>query len=313
VDYYYPNTRIFINKLDIRDGEELLNIQRKVSAYRISQLEKNPIKGNLDFEHLKNIHKHIFQDIYDWAGKTREVDIYKGLKQFTDVALIEKQINSLFEELKNDEYLIPDYGNDFFARQLSYYYNKINSCHPFRDGNGRAQREFITTLANVAGYELDIYNNKAKEDLMKASIEARHKNEYSLLDSVFESSISKISIQEQQKFINSISSDKYNEIMKVFQAVKYPKEFVELIPKHEEKIRGLNAEIEELRAQVKSLAKNNHVLSDALKDILVVGGHEEQVKGLKKGTENQSQARNKSAEKGSKNVHRPAPKKSHDR
>jgi len=283
VDYYYPNTRVFINKLDIRDGEELLQVQRKVAAYRIGQLRENPIKGDLNFEHLKNIHKHIFQDIYDWAGKSREVDIYKGLKQFTDAALIEKQISELFEDLKKDEYLIPDYGKDYLAKQLAYYYNKINSCHPFRDGNGRSQREFIKILANVAGYELNINNSKSKDNLMKASIEARHNGNYSLLDSVFESSIKKISIQEQQKFISSISSDKYSEVTKVFQDVKDQKDFIELRPKHEEEIRGLNtelknksAEIEELRTQVKALAKNNRVLSNALEDILVANGHEEE-------------------------------------
>lgn len=86
------------------------------------------------------------------------------------------------------------------------------------------------------------------------------------------------------------------------------------LSKHEEEIRGLNAEIEELRTLVKDLAKNNRALSGALEDILVASGREELVKGLKKEAESQPQFEIKNADKDTKNTHQqPTPKKSHER
>lgn len=76
--YCYANTDILINKLNIRDQVELSKAETKITTIQCTELQKNPIKGNFDFNHLKSIHKFIFQDIYDWAGKERTVDIGKG-------------------------------------------------------------------------------------------------------------------------------------------------------------------------------------------------------------------------------------------
>ena len=67
--YCYPGTNILINKLNITADEELFNMERELVALRTLDLDKNPIKGNFDFDHLKSIHHFLFQDIYSWAGK----------------------------------------------------------------------------------------------------------------------------------------------------------------------------------------------------------------------------------------------------
>jgi cell filamentation protein len=76
--YCYPNSDVLINKLNIREQDKLYTFERRLTMLRLLELMDNPIRGQFDFRHLKEIHAYIFQDIYDWAGKVRTVDIAKG-------------------------------------------------------------------------------------------------------------------------------------------------------------------------------------------------------------------------------------------
>lgn len=76
--YCYPNSEVLINKLNITNQKELQQAEMKITAIRLQELQKNPIKGRYDFAHLKAIHHYIFQDLYEWAGKERTVEIGKG-------------------------------------------------------------------------------------------------------------------------------------------------------------------------------------------------------------------------------------------
>lgn len=67
--YCYPNSDVLKNKLNITNAEELFETEKELTIIRLQELQKNPIKGNFDFKHLKDIHEYIFQDLYDWAGK----------------------------------------------------------------------------------------------------------------------------------------------------------------------------------------------------------------------------------------------------
>ena len=72
--YCYTNTNVLINKLNITDSELLFMAEEKYTLLRLHELQKKPIKGSFDFEHLKAIHKYIFQDLYEWAGQVRKVE-----------------------------------------------------------------------------------------------------------------------------------------------------------------------------------------------------------------------------------------------
>lgn len=76
-DNCYEGTTCLINKLDIRDEKQLDVVESQITVAKISMLQQNPIDGNFDFEHYKAIHKFIFEDLYDWAGIPRVVDISK--------------------------------------------------------------------------------------------------------------------------------------------------------------------------------------------------------------------------------------------
>ena len=168
--YCYPNTDVLINKLDIKDKELLEEADALYSAQRLLELEAEPIEGNFDLQHLKKIHYYIFQDLYEFAGKIREEDITKGNTHFAKSQYIVPNANELFKELKNENFLL-EMSIDQFAKRASYYMAELNILHPFRDGNGRAIREFIRSLALECGYELK-WNSISKDKLFNASVKS---------------------------------------------------------------------------------------------------------------------------------------------
>ena len=102
--YCYPNSDVLINKLNIREQDKLYAFERRLTMLRLLELMDNPIRGQFDFRHLKEIHAYIFQDIYDWAGKVRTVDIAKG-NMFCNVRFIPEQAEEIFSKLKKEKYL----------------------------------------------------------------------------------------------------------------------------------------------------------------------------------------------------------------
>ena len=167
--YCYPNSNVLINKLNIHDSDKLLEAERKLTMLRLMDLLEKPVTGKFDFAHLRNIHKYIFQDIYSWAGKIRTVDIAKS-NMFCKVQFIEMQASELFEKLQNDDYL-KQLPKEKFVQKVSYYFSEINALHPFREGNGRTQREFIRQLAYESGYILHFAVISEKE-MVEASIDS---------------------------------------------------------------------------------------------------------------------------------------------
>ena len=76
--YCYSGSNVLKNKMGIRDKERLYETERKLTMLRIMELLDKPVRGALDLKHLQAIHAYIFQDVYDWAGELRKVDIAKG-------------------------------------------------------------------------------------------------------------------------------------------------------------------------------------------------------------------------------------------
>lgn len=164
--YCYPDSDVLKNKIGIRDMGKLQQVERRLTMLRILELIDNPVLGKFDLEHLKMIHRYIFQDVYDWAGEIRKVDIAKG-NMFCNVNFIEGQAAEIFRKLRDENYL-QGLSNEDAAGRLAYYFSEINALHPFREGNGRSQREFIRTLALHIGYVIN-FANASKEEMIKAS------------------------------------------------------------------------------------------------------------------------------------------------
>jgi len=142
-DYTYtdPKTGVLRNLADITDKDVLLFVESGAVAKRIQELQENPIKIK-GIASLFAIHKHLFQDIYSWAGKKRIVEISKDGKQFFPTIHFENSyrfIDSLLMDYKKT----PKYNKQQLAEKLAKTFDNVNYLHAFREGNGRAQREFL--------------------------------------------------------------------------------------------------------------------------------------------------------------------------
>jgi len=152
--YVDPLTGVLRNRLGIADADELRAAEADVSAAALFELEASSHigEGHFDFGHLRALHVHIFGEIYAWAGKPRTVDIAKGA-WFCLARNIDEFAASVFRELAAENYLV---GLDRaeLVKRVAATYGQLNALHPFREGNGRTQRAFLTKLGRLGGWRL---------------------------------------------------------------------------------------------------------------------------------------------------------------
>lgn len=174
-DYTYtdPKTGLLRNIQNITDPDVLLFLESGAVTKKLQELYENPIEIK-DIESLFTIHKHLFQDIYVWAGKKRIVEISKDGKQFFPTNHFDnafRYINQLIKEFKK----IPKDNKKSLAEKLAEILDNVNYLHPFREGNGRTQREFLRLLAKEKGLTLNLNppdNKNIYERYMKGTIES---------------------------------------------------------------------------------------------------------------------------------------------
>jgi cell filamentation protein len=167
--YCYPDSDVLKNKLGIINQEKLHEVEKKLTAIRINDLIRGPYQGRFDLDHLRGIHFCIFQDLYTWAGELRKIDIAKG-NMFCRAMFLENQADVVFSAIRKDGYL-ENLAYDQFVKRLAYHFSEINALHPFREGNGRSQREYIRELALYNHYAIDFTNTTEKE-MLDASVDA---------------------------------------------------------------------------------------------------------------------------------------------
>jgi cell filamentation protein len=107
-------------------------------------------KGKLDFTHYRCLHRHLFQDVYEWAGEVRTIRIGKGENWFCYPEYIDREMKRIFAALKASRFFTGLTPEDF-AKQAAHMLAEINAVHPFREGNGRTQLAFLSILAENAG------------------------------------------------------------------------------------------------------------------------------------------------------------------
>jgi cell filamentation protein len=137
------------------DQAKLDKFERRRTAAAIYELELNPVRGNFDQPHLQAIHKRIFEKVYPWAGELRRVNIARqGSYPFSLVQFLQRNLDGTFSQLASEGHL-KGLGARSFIDRAGFYLGELNTLHPFREGNGRTQREFIRELAMEAGYKLN--------------------------------------------------------------------------------------------------------------------------------------------------------------
>ena len=166
----YEGTTCLINKFGIKDEKKLSQMETLITTAKCQELEISPIVGDFGFDHYKAIHKYIFEDLYDWAGKVRTASISKKGTVFILPESIEPLADRIFTGLqKNNCYI--GYDNDRYIDSIVDFYCRTNMLHPFREGNGRTQRVFLTQLIRHSGHDIN-FSTIDTDELMIATIQS---------------------------------------------------------------------------------------------------------------------------------------------
>ncbi|RIK85488.1 MAG: cell division protein [Hyphomicrobiales bacterium] len=164
---YPPDFTVLKNKLDLRNARDLAFFETEFVMQRIAE---GVPAGNFDLAHLRAIHRHLFQDVYDWAGEIRTVEISKGGHQFQFRRFIETGMADIHRRLEGQQFLCRLSAEDFAVR-AGEILGDVNYVHPFREGNGRVQLLYLEQLAQQAGHPLDL-TRLERDEWMAASREA---------------------------------------------------------------------------------------------------------------------------------------------
>lgn len=150
--YSYKGTAVLKSRLGIRNQDELDEFEAEATAQRFSE----PLpSGRYSVAHYCAIHRHIFGDVYRWAGQFRTVRIGKGGSMFAYPEYIPGEMRRVFGDLRQASYLRGLSAADY-ANQAAHFLAELNAIHPFRDGNGRTQLAFMAILSDAAGHPLNI-------------------------------------------------------------------------------------------------------------------------------------------------------------
>jgi len=181
---YTDKNGVLYNLANIKDEKVLAVYESLKVSKRLEEIYENPLKSK-DSNSLITIHHYLFQDVYEWAGKTRSVNISKDGKPFFEGERFEmgfKYIDNLILEYRT----IKRDNKKELARKLADILDNVNFLHPFRDGNGRAQREFLRILALEKGLILNL-NPADNEDVYKKYMNGTINSDTKILtDLIFE-------------------------------------------------------------------------------------------------------------------------------
>ena len=180
-NYHYLDTELkytnknglLYNLANIEDEKILLVFESLKVSKRIEELIEKPIKIK-DSDSLLKIHYYLFQDVYEWAGQVRVVNISKDGKPFFNKERFHiafKYLDTLISEYRK----IRKTNKAELAKKLAVILENINYLHPFREGNGRTQREFLRILALEKGLHINLNppdNKNVYERYMKGTIES---------------------------------------------------------------------------------------------------------------------------------------------
>jgi cell filamentation protein len=155
--YLDPSTGVLHNLVGARTPDALAEAEADLVVARAAQLAFRPVAPTCDLAEFRAIHRHLFQDLYAWAGEVRKVDIRKnlaGAQPFLPASVISRAADFAADELRRDKMLRGLRRSELIDR-LSHHYDQWNHIHPFREGNGRTQRLFWSRVAADAGWELN--------------------------------------------------------------------------------------------------------------------------------------------------------------
>lgn len=169
----YSQDGVLKNKFGEKDPKKLEILEKRSTIRGWIKLQNELIASpnlKLDAALIKKIHKNLFEDVYDWAGEYRTVNIVKGKTMFANALYVPAALEDLVTKLNRDITSKSITANNI-SEKLAYYYGELNMIHPFREGNGRTQKIFIEKVADKLGYSLQLEKIEPKK-LLEVTIES---------------------------------------------------------------------------------------------------------------------------------------------
>ena len=153
-DDCYPGASVLVNKLGIRNQQQLDENETLIVSVKTLQIELQPLTAEPDFAYYKSLHRALFEELYDWAGQVRTINMSKLRTAFCPATEIEATANEVFARLKAKRYFAA-LPRAELTSELAELYDSINYLHPFREGNGRVQRLYFRQLTRWIGHSLN--------------------------------------------------------------------------------------------------------------------------------------------------------------
>jgi cell filamentation protein len=179
------------NVFKLTNYADLHALEAPLVFTRIGEMRDRGVTGDFDTAHLRYIHKYLFQDVFPWAGELRVVNISKGNTNFGPAMHIGSALKELFETLAKEK-LLTNLDAPAFIARAAFYLGEINAIHPFREGNGRTQREFIRQLALHAGHPLSwslVRTGFTQQQMIDASILSHTRGDNTQLAAIIDAAL----------------------------------------------------------------------------------------------------------------------------
>jgi len=167
--YCYKGRFVLKNRAGLKDAARLQAFELEMSALRAEEPLPN---GRFGPTHFRAVHRHLFGDVYSWAGRYRTVRTAKGGNVFCYPEHIEKEMIALFARLHRAPFIVGSSLQDFRVGAAAFL-GELNAIHAFREGNGRAQLAFLHLTSLKAGHRLDLIKLRP-DTFLKAMIESFH-------------------------------------------------------------------------------------------------------------------------------------------
>ena len=176
----YPGTDVLRNKLGIHDPKRLQEAEAAFAATAAETIEIAAPPFDLDY--LRSLHRQLFDEVYEWAGELRTVDISKGHTRFCIASRVAPEAERLLSQF--DAERLSGMSRDECVYHVAELYGELNMIHPFREGNGRTQRLLFEHWLLLGGYTVT-WSGVDKEEWVNACI-AAVSCDYAPLGCIFE-------------------------------------------------------------------------------------------------------------------------------
>ena len=164
--YLDISSGVLRNLLGITNKDELEQVEAELTTIEIAAIttEEYPPLDDFNWKLLCRVHKRLFDDIYEWAGKPRTIELSKDATSFARAIHIESSANIVFDQLAKENFLV-DLHQKEFAQRIAHFYSELNVIHPYREGNGRAIRTFLSMHADKVGWLIRWDNMSAAQNI----------------------------------------------------------------------------------------------------------------------------------------------------